>query len=64
MEWISEQLKIGILLNKQIVMFGMINGEINQLYAANWLIINIKYHILGKNIILILLKSHSNINFI
>ena len=26
-------------------MFGMINDEINQLYAVNWLIINIKYHI-------------------
>ena len=34
----SEQLKLRILINKQIVMFDMINGEINQLYAVNWLI--------------------------
>ena len=44
-EWIFKKLKMGILLNKHIVMFGKINGEINQLYAVNWLIINIKYHI-------------------
>ena len=44
-EWIFETLKMRISLNKHIVMFGMINGEINQLYAVNWLIINIKYHI-------------------
>ena len=31
-------------------MFGMINGEINQLYAVNWLIINIKYHIYSTKI--------------
>ena len=28
-EWIFEQLKIRIFLIKQIVIFGMINGEIN-----------------------------------
>ena len=26
-------------------MFRNINGEINQLYVLNWLIINVKYHI-------------------
>ena len=45
-EWISEQLKIRKLLNKQIVIFGMINSEIHQLYTVNWLIINLKYHII------------------
>ena len=39
-----------ILLNKKFVMFGMINGTINQLYAVDWLIINIKYHIYSTKI--------------
>ena len=38
-EWICEQLRMKRLLNKPLVMFGMINGKINKLLVANWLII-------------------------
>ena len=59
-EWISEQLKMIILLKTQIVMFGMINGEINELYVVNWLIINIKYNFYCTKI----LDKNFNINII
>ena len=41
-------------------MFGVINGEINQLYVVNWLIINVKYHIYCTKI----LGKKTNFNII
>ena len=42
-EWILDKMFIKVPLNKQMVMFGMLNGEVN--VAVNWITINIKYYI-------------------